>query len=258
MRTLCGLVLLSTLTALPAVAAPCGMHREAGAALPYAAGEELSYRMKFGGVSAGRAHLKLGSLERTPYGVGYPIRADLETNAYAAFATDLAGKFLSLLDPRSQQSRFYRSNLNESKGVISDRAIRNGGVIRFQHEKGKRRKAGILRGELIDPVQLIYGMRDLQFKEGQRVCLRMYAYSGLNRLRGRVVGRETIETAAGSIKTWRVDLFLKRGRKSYRVRMWVGEDKSRPLWRAELSHPKGILRVDLDRHVLGKQRIVRL
>jgi len=258
MRILCALVLLPTLIALPAVAAPCGMHREAGAALPYAAGEELSYHMKFAGVSAGRAHLKLGSLERTPYGVGYPIRADLETNAYAAFATDLAGKFLSLLDPRSQQSRFYRSNLNESKGVISDRAIRNGGLIRFQHEKGERRKAGTLRGELIDPVQLIYGMRDLQFKEGQRVCLRMYAYSGLNRLRGRVVGRETIETAAGSIQTWRVDLFLKRGRKSYRVRMWVGEDKSRPLWRAELSHPKGVLRVDLDRHVLGKQRIVRL
>jgi len=258
MKILKGLWLIIIFAALPAYALPCGMHREAGSSLPYSAGEELSYHMRVGGVSAGRAHLKIGSLERTPYGVGYPIRADLETNAYAAFATDLVGKFLSLLDPRSQESRFYRSKLHQSKSSISDRAVRNGGVIRFEHEKGNRRKEGTLRGALIDPVQLIYGMRDLQFKQGQRVCLRMYAYSGLNRLRGRVVGKEMISTAAGDVETWRVDLFLKRGSASYRVRMWVGKESSRPLWRAELSHPKGILRVDLDRHILGKKRIVRL
>ena len=258
MQILKSLWIVVICAAVPAYALPCGMHREAGTALPYSAGEELSYHMRVGGVSAGRAHLKIGSLERTPYGVGYPIRADLETNAYAAFATDLAGKFLSLLDPRSQESRFYRSKLNQSKGSISDRAVRNGGVIRFEHAKGKRRKEGTLRGALIDPVQLIYGMRDLQFKQGQKVCLRMYAYSGLNRLRGRVIGKETISTAAGDVEAWRVDLFLKRGSSSYKVRMWVGKESSRPLWRAELSHPKGILRVDLDRHILGKKRIVRL
>ncbi len=258
MQILKSLWIVLICAAVPAYALPCGMHREAGTALPYSAGEDLSYHMRVGGVSAGRAHLKIGSLERTPYGVGYPIRADLETNAYAAFATDLAGKFLSLLDPRSQESRFYRSKLHQSKSSISDRAVRNGSVIRFEHAKGKRRKEGTLRGALIDPVQLIYGMRDLQFKQGQKVCLRMYAYSGLNRLRGRVIGKETISTAAGDVEAWRVDLFLKRGSSSYRVRMWVGKESSRPLWRAELSHPKGILRVDLDRHILGKKRIVRL
>ena len=258
MRSLYSLGVVVAFASSSALAAPCGMHRGAGSALPYSAGEELSYSMRVGGVAAGRAHLKIGGLERTPYGVGYPIRADLETNAYAAFATDLAGKFLSLQDPRSQESRFYRSNLNQSKKVISDRAVLNGGVIRFAHAKGERKKEGVLRGALIDPVQLIYGMRDLEFTPGQSVCLRMYAYSGLNRLRGRVVGKETITTAVGDLEAWRVDLWLKRGGRSFKVRMWVGQDASRPLWRAELSHPKGTLRVDLDRHVLGKERIIRL
>jgi len=258
MSKLISLWFVLIMMAAPAYALPCGMHREAGSALPYSAGEELSYHVRVGGVSAGRAHLKIGSLERTPYGVGYPIRADLETNAYAAFATDLAGKFLSLLDPRSQESRFYRSKLNQPKGLISDRAVRNGGVIRFEHAKGKRRKEGMLRGALIDPVQLIYGVRDLQFRQGQKVCLRMYAYSGLNRIRGTVVGNETIATAIGNVETWRIDLFLKRNASSYKLRMWVGKASSRPLWRVELSHPKGVLQVDLDRHILGKKRIVRL
>ena len=148
-----------------ALAAPCAMARDNGLALPYAAGEELSYRMEVGGVSAGRAHLRLGALERTPYGVGYPIRADVETNAYAAFATELAGRFLSLLDPRSQQSRYYRSSLNQSTGKIFDRAVHNGGMIRFEHAKGKRRKEGAFRAALIDPVQLLYGLHDLQFSD---------------------------------------------------------------------------------------------
>ena len=238
--------------------APCSMDRDQGASLPYAAGEELSYRMEVGGVSAGRAHLRLGTLERTPFGVGYPVRADVETNAYAAFATDLAGRFLSLIDPRSQQSRYYRSSLKRDAGAILDRAVHNGGMIRFEHAKGSRRKEGALRGALIDPVQLLYGLRDLRFAKGQRVCLRMYAYSGLNRLRGRITGHEMIETAVGQIRTWRVDLYLKRGGKSYPLRLWVGEGPTRPLWRAELSHPKGTLSVHLDRHVIGKKRIIRL
>ena len=252
-------IILAVFSVAPAASAkPCSMDRDHGASLPYSAGEELGYRMEVGGVSAGRAHLRLGGLERTPYGVGYPIRADVETNAYAAFATDLAGRFLSVLDPRSQRSRFYRSSLKQSAGKILDRAVPNGGMIRFEHAKGERRKEGALRGVLIDPVQLLYGLRDLRFKQGQGVCLRMYAYSGLNRLRGRVIGQETIDTAIGPVKTWRVDLFLKRGSKSYPVRLWVGEGPTRPLWRAELSHPKGTLSVHLDRHILGKKRIVRL
>ena len=252
-------LILGFLAFIPAAnSAPCSMDRDRGAALPYAAGEELSYRMEVGGISAGRAHLRLGALERTPFGVGYPIRADVEINAYAAFATDLAGRFLSLIDPRSQESRYYRSSLNRSAGTVLDRAVYNGGMIRFKHAKGDRRKEGSLRGALIDPVQLLYGLRDLRFAKGQSVCLRMYAYSCLNRMRGRIIGREMIETAVGQVSTWRVDLYIKRGGKSYPLRLWVGEGPSRPLWRAELSHPKGTLSVHLDRHVIGKKRIVRL
>ena len=80
MRSLYSLGVVVAFASSSALAAPCGMHRGAGSALPYSAGEELSYSMRVGGVAAGRAHLKIGGLERTPYGVGYPIRADLETN----------------------------------------------------------------------------------------------------------------------------------------------------------------------------------
>ena len=83
MRSLYSLGVVVAFASSSALAAPCGMHRGAGSALPYSAGEELSYSMRVGGVAAGRAHLKIGGLERTPYGVGYPIRADLETNACA-------------------------------------------------------------------------------------------------------------------------------------------------------------------------------
>jgi hypothetical protein len=237
---------------------PCAMQRQNASALPYSAGEELSYRMEVRGVSAGRAHFQLGGLERTPYGIGYPIRADIETNAYAAFVGDMAGQLVSILDPRSQQSRYYRFRLQQQKSVISDRAVRNKDTIRFTHAKGSRKKEGALRGSLIDPVQLLYGLRDLRLQKGQQVCLRMYAYSRLNRLRGRVIGKETIDTAAGSVDAWRVELFLKRGAKSYPLHLWVGPEASRPLWRAELHHPKGVLSVHLDRHILGGKSIFRL
>jgi hypothetical protein len=234
------------------------MLRQEASRLPYSAGEELSYRMEVRGVSAGRAHFHIGALERTPYGVGYPIRADIETNAYATFVGDLAGQFISILDPRDQHSRYYRFLLQQKKAVISDRAVPNDGVIRFAHSKGSRKKEGALRGSLIDPVQLLYGLRDLRLQRGQQVCLRMYAYSRLNRLRGRVIGKETIATASGPVDAWHVELFLKRGAKSYPLHLWVGREITRPLWRAELHHPKGVLSVHLDRHILGDKSIFRL
>jgi hypothetical protein len=254
-------LILCTLTLLGSTqmrAERCTLVRQSAASLPYAAGEELSYRMEVKGMAAGRAHLKIGALERTPFGVGYPIRADVETNAYAAFATDLAGRFLSVMDPRSQESRYYRSSLNQVDGVIHDRAVLNGGVIRFEHAKGNRRKEGALSGAFIDPIQLLYGMRDVPLVAGHQICLRMYAYSGLNRLKGRVVVHEEIQTAAGPVDAWRLELELQRGKRRYPVRLWVGADGTRPVWRAELSHPQGKLTVHLDRHILGKGMIYRL
>ena len=105
MRSLYSLGVVVAFASSSALAAPCGMHRGAWFGAAVRAGEELSYSMRAGGVAAGRAHLKIGGLERTPYGVGYPIRADLETNAYAAFATDLAGdRGESLQDRRLSKS----------------------------------------------------------------------------------------------------------------------------------------------------------
>ena len=254
------IALLLFLIAVPsAQASVCATTSDVSAALPYAAGEELSYRFEFRGMAAGRAHFKLGDLERTPYGVGYPIRADLETNAYVSFVNDMEANFLSLLDPRSRTTRYYRSNFSDKKrGKVVDRAQGDGAKIRFKHSQGKRLKEGKFAGELIDPVSLIYGLRDLKFNSGAKVCLGMYAFSGMNRVRGRVIGLETIKTEAGPVKAWRIRLKLKRGGAIFPLHLWVGEDSTRPLWRAELHHPEGVLSVHLDRHVYGRKQIYRL
>jgi hypothetical protein len=247
------------LSAAPGGAKPCLISRSGAAAMPYAAGEELSYRMEVAGVLAGRAHLRLGALERTPYGVGYPIRADVETNAYAAFATELAGRFLSVMDPRTAASRFYRSSLARGGKTVEDRAVINGSSLRFEYHSGSRRKTGSLATKiLIDPLVTLFGMRDLRLQKGDPVCLPMYSYRRVHHLRGSVIGLEQIDTVVGPVQAWRVELTLRRGKHRYPVRLWVGVSADRPLWRAELVHPKGTLVAILDRHIIGRVPIIRL
>ena len=257
MRTLALISML--IGAAPVGAKPCVTNRSAATAMPYSAGEELSYRMEVAGVLAGRAHLRLGALERTPYGVGYPIRADVETNAYAAFATELAGRFLSVMDPRTAASRFYRSSLARGGKTIKDRAVINGRALRFEYQSGKRKKAGSLAAAtLTDPLVTLFGLRDLRLQQGDAVCLPMYSFKKVHHLRGSVIGLEQVDTVVGPVRAWRIALVLRRGKHRYPVRLWVGDSADRPVWRAELVHPKGTLVAILDRHVVGRVPIIRL
>ena len=141
--------------------------------------------------------------------------------------------------------------------MISDRAVLNGGVIRFAHAKGERTKEGGGGGadrsrtaDLWDARTGIYARTERVSEDVRLPGLEIRyagAWSAKRRSRqrsvtskpGRIFGSSAVgavtRCVCGSVKTH-------RGR--------FGE--------RELSHPKGTLRVDLDRHVLGKERIIRL
>ena len=249
-------VMPSQKRALPA----CDFDRGQSAVLPYAQGEELTYLVSVKGVRAGSASFRLGGLERTPHGAGYTIRADFETNAFASVAADLRGKVLSLLDPRDQGSRFYRNDLKRGPTEYRDRASFGDHGIDWSYHVGTKRRAGKMRGpkQGFDPLVVLYNLRDLDFQANQRVCARVYGFRTLRRVDGVIQAKEMIQTLAGPIETWRVQLTIHEGRRKRHLTVWIGQEEERPVWRAELRSKKGTMVMELARHVLGKKPIYRL
>ncbi|MAO83987.1 MAG: hypothetical protein CMH50_08940 [Myxococcales bacterium] len=243
-----------------AAAPRCDFDRAKSPILPYAQGEELTYLVSVQGVRAGSANFRLGGLERTPHGAGYTIRADFETNAFASVASDLQGKVLSLLDPRDQRSRFYRNDLKRGAVEYRDRASFGEKGIDWSYHVGKRRRAGKMRGSKrgFDPLVVLYNLRDLKFQTNQRICARVYGFRTLRRVDGMIQSEETIQTLAGPMKTWRVQLTIHEGKRKRKLTVWVGQEEERPVWRAELKSTKGTMVMELARHVLGKGPIYRL
>ncbi|MBM65447.1 MAG: hypothetical protein CMH55_04340 [Myxococcales bacterium] len=238
----------------------CHFDRAQSPTLPYAQGEELTYLVSVRGVRAGSASFRLGGLERTPHGAGYTIRADFETNAFASVAADLRGKVLSLLDPRNQSSRFYRNDLTRGRMEYKDRASFGDQGIDWSYHVGKRRRAGKMRGSRqgFDPLVVLYNLRDLDFQPKQRVCARVYGFRTLRRVEGLIEQEEVIQTLAGPVKTWRVQLTIHEGKRKRQLTVWVGKGDDRPVWRAELKSRKGTMVMELARHVLGQKPIYRL
>lgn len=257
------MLLAAALTVNPVVKGPaprCDFVRSERPVLPYAAGEELTYLVKVRGVRAGSANFRLGELEATPHGAGYAIRADFETNAFASVASDLKGKVLSLLDPRSQRSRFYRNDLSRGQRRYQDRASFQQAGIDWSYKVGKRGRAGTMRGGRagIDPLVVLYSLRDLDFKPRERVCARVYGFRTLRRVEGMIERLESIDTLAGPVKAWRVRLTIHERKRRRQLTVWVGTGNERVVWRAELKDKKGTMVMELARHVLGAKPIYRL
>lgn len=257
------LLLAAALTVSPSQQGPspsCQFDRSAQPVLPYAAGEQMTYLVSVRGVRAGSANFRLGALEKTPHGAGYTIRADFETNAFTSVAKDLKGRVLSVLDPRSQASNFYRNDLQRGRVNYQDRAEFQSSGIDWSYRVGKRRRAGQMRGSRgsLDPLVVLYTLRDLDFQPQQKVCARVYGFRTLRRVQGVVAGQEQIQTLAGPMKTWRVQLTIYEGKRQRQLTVWVGLESEHPVWRAELKNKQGVVVLELARHVLGTQPIYRL
>jgi hypothetical protein len=243
----------------PAAAQACVPTNAPGDLLPFAAGEALSYRISVRGMPAGSAHLTIGDLGSTPHGTGYTIRGELKTNAFAALAADLDGQLMAVLNPSNLASLFYRSVVQRGERTIRDRAVFLARSLRFEHAEAGRSKKGALRQHLsLDPLVALYVMRHMTLRPRADFCYRVYAYHDLLTLRGKVVGREALETVAGTVDAWRVEVAIQRGKKRYGLTLWIGDDASRPMWRARLKQRGTVVDFDLDRHQLGAAPLFRL
>ena len=56
-----------------------------------------------------------------------------------------------------------------------------------------------------------------------------------------IQSEETIQTLAGPMKTWRVQLTIHEGKRKRKLTVWVGREEERPVWRAELKSTKGTM-----------------
>ena len=90
-----------------AAAPRCDFDRAKSPILPYAQGEELTYLVSVQGVRAGSANFRLGGLERTPHGAGYPS-VRISKPMVASVASDLQGKVLASCRPKPILKRFRR------------------------------------------------------------------------------------------------------------------------------------------------------
>lgn len=203
--------MLSAALALALAAAACGL--PAVGAVPFAAGESLTYDLDvMGVVKAGTVTLSV----EPPIARGtlLPLRARIRNTSVFAKARRVKGYALSWVDAETLRPQRYRDEVDED-GVrkSTDTRLDRPGPIVMEWRLGERRGTTTAprAAEVMDLLSTIYYLRAVRLEPGARLCFDLVANRRIWRLEGQVApGREKVDSAAGTFDTVRVDAVLTR------------------------------------------------
>jgi len=238
------------------------------------AGEELEYQIRWQGVPAGRALLRVKARQHFPDAEGpevWHVRLDVRSNRFLSLIYPVKGKVQARIDVKGGFSRHYSKDQVEGEFRAKERVLFDYDVDKleaaYEHPvwhrlpaterlqaKAPWNKIAIpLNGRVLDPLSVVYYLRGLELNPGQTLVVPVIADRGVWNTRIRVVDRETLTLPDGVTK---VDclricpechyngLFQRRGA----ITLWV-EARHKVVVRMTAETPLGPCEVWLDRHV---------
>lgn len=181
---------------------------------PEWAGEELEYQIRWNGLPAGRAVLRVKQRDRFPDAQGpetWLVRLDIRSNRAVTSVYPVRNKAQSRIDVKGGFSRLFANEVSEGEYQAKERARFDYTLEKlealyeypqwFEHPASEKEEARFpwkaltipLNGKVLDPLSAVYYLRALDLKPGQTVVLPICADRRVWNTPVKVEGRETVD-----------------------------------------------------------------
>lgn len=212
-------------------------------------GEELTYKLKYGFISAAEGVLKVLPSDLTfDNKPTYHLNAVGKTSKAFAVFYNIRDQYDSYIDQKSYLPYFFSENIKEGKYRRNDK-------IRFYQDKKKieatRGNFDAKEPQTFDLLSAYYFSRTLDLsgvKEGQSFKLSYFLKDTLSYLYITYLGKENIKTSLGTLRCLRFSPSLEPGRvfkKDSKLHLWVTDDENRIPVKAQVDILIGAVTLEL-------------
>jgi hypothetical protein len=174
----------------------------ASAALPFPPDERMDYSVHYLGIRVGKARIAVGHAE----GPILPVFLETRTAGIVRIV-DVRQQLSTHLDvetllPRAASLDAHESGYHHTDTAVFDRAAGKATV----REKGKFDNTYVIAvpGDTVDFVALVFQLRALSLGPGMRHDFHVLAGRDVHKITAEVMGREKVETGAGTFATVKV------------------------------------------------------
>lgn len=169
--------------------------------LPFGPGEALSYEVMLNGATAAQIDIKLQDKAVENGKRVYPAVVNAKANALVSIWAQMRSELVTLIDPDRTLPVVMRSHTHAEQYKYEEQITFDQAAHRLQAStvyRGKPWNAQLSSDtDVLDALSLVYYARSRQFDVGQPYCMDLYQGRVLWRIRGRVMGKETVQTDAG-------------------------------------------------------------
>ncbi|MFC6103722.1 DUF3108 domain-containing protein [Olivibacter domesticus] len=212
-------------------------------------GEELTYRLRYGFISAAEGVLKVLPsdlvFDNKPT---YHLNAVGKTSKAFSVFYNIRDQYDSYIDQKTYLPYFFSENIKEGKYRRNDK-------IRFYQEKKKieatRGNFDAKESQTFDLLSAYYFSRTLDLsgvKEGESFKLSYFLKDTLSYLYITYLGKENIKTPLGTLRCLRFSPSLEPGRvfkKDSKLHLWVTDDENRIPVKAQVDILIGAVTLEL-------------
>lgn len=212
-------------------------------------GEELTYRLRYGFISAAEGVLKVSQSDLTFDGKpAYHLNAVGKTSKAFSVFYNIRDQYDSYIDQKTYLPYFFSEDIKEGRYRRNDK-------IRFYQEKKKieatRGNFDAKESQTFDLLSVYYFSRTLDLaniSEGESFKLSYFLKDTLAYLYITYMGKENIKTPLGTLKCLKFSPSLEPGRvfkKNSKLHLWVTDDDNRIPVKAQVDILIGAVTLEL-------------
>lgn len=214
----------------------------------YRAGEQLTYKLRYGRLQAATATLTVKDSELRFSSPTFHLTAKGKTSNAFSVLFPVDNRYDSYIDKDSFLPYFYTENIREGNYRRTD-------IVRFDHRrktvKGNKGDFATPSAQTFDMLSAYYFARNLDLstvKIGESFKLTYFLSDEIEELGIQYLGTETIKTSLGTLECLKFSPEIKPGRifkKDSRLYLWVTNDGNRIPVRAQVEILVGIVTLEL-------------
>ena len=213
----------------PAVAMPSPGQTELVPAVeqPFRPGESLKFAVQYGIVRAGTAYLEIPQVRDWKGHEVYAFTARAESNAFFSRFYKVRNKIESYWDPRAQYTWRYSEDRREGSHKFRSE-------IEFDHDRNEAiypdGQAYPIPPQVQDALSAFYYTRTQALPLGGSIVFDYHASKKSQPLQVRVIGRERVNTPAGTFDCVAIEPIMRAGgifKNNGRLVIWLTEDARR-------------------------------
>jgi hypothetical protein len=197
-------------------------------ALPFQAGEELTFELRWLGMSVGVATLSVGQLSRIDGHDVLPLLSLARSHGVFSTLYEVDDRVESHFDPQRLLPRAYRIRLQEGSYRVYREVLFDPEQQRATYSKDYQPASLLPTGEAVqDPLSSLYVVRALPLKVGESVYLPIFDKGKTWMTEVQVVAKERLHLPVGAVNTLKVKPLLHTSgifRREGEVLIWLSDD----------------------------------